>query len=53
MVGDPFGKEKEKIMAYAKKPMMKKTVAKKAFKPCAGCRSKAACTKMGKCLAKK
>jgi len=31
---------------------MKKSVIKKAFKPCAGCKSKAACTKMGKCLAK-
>ena len=44
MVGNPFGKEKEKDM--------KKSVIKKAFKPCAGCKSKAACTKMGKCLAK-
>jgi len=26
---------------------------KKTFKPCAGCKSKAACIKMGKCLAKK
>ena len=48
MVSNPLWKEKEKIMAYAKK-----IVVKKAFKPCAGCKSKAACIKMGKCLAKK
>ena len=29
------------------------SLIKKAFKPCTGCKSKAACTKMGKCLAKK
>ena len=49
MVSNSLWKEKEeKVMAYAKKK-----VVKKAFKPCAGCKSKAACTKMGKCLAKK
>jgi|GEM_PF-6206976 len=44
MVGHSLWEEKEKDM--------KKSVVKKAFKPCTGCKSKAACTKMGKCLAK-
>jgi len=35
-------------MMYGKK----KTTAKKAFKTCAGCKSKAKCKAAGKCLGK-
>lgn len=38
-------------MAYGKS--MKKSSGKKAFKPCASCKSKAACKKMGRCMKKR
>jgi len=34
-------------------PYAKKATAKKAFKPCAGCKTKAKCKAAGKCLGKK
>ena len=41
----------------AKKPVrgqrMAKSMAKSAFKPCAGCKTKAKCKAAGKCLGKK
>ena len=43
--------EKELAMAYGN--MKKPTTKRAAFKPCASCKSKAACKKMGGCMKKK
>ena len=47
---------KERIRKMAKKPVrgqrMATSMKKSAFKPCAGCKTKAKCKAAGKCLGK-